>query len=337
MNKQEIKRKKIQIALGSILPKHKKMVAKHREEIARIFTGESDKFLVVVGPCSAWYFDAVREYAEKLAHIQRELKNIKIVMRVYTQKPRTSDGWKGSLFEPEPCKGVNLKKGVKELRKLMANITEMGLAIADEALFLPGAQLLEDYYSYVAIGARSAEDQEHRNFAGTRRYAVCMKNPTSGDLKITANSVSAAQGENFYFNGRELITSSGNPYVHANLRGGLRPNYYKKDMLSYVSIAKEMGTTPNFVVDTNHSNSKKKHEKQIAIVRHVLRARKENSDLHKYCKGVMIESFLQDGNQKLSCTLNGEAGGTLSGLSITDPCLGWDKTQKLLFEIDKLA
>jgi len=197
MNKQEIKRKRMEIVPESILPKHKKMVAKHREEIAKIFTGESDKFLVVVGPCSAWPFDATYEYAKKLSDIQGELKNIKIVMRVYTQKPRTSGGWKGALFEPEPCKGVNLKKGVKELRKLMANITEMKLAIADEALFLPGVELLEDYYSYVAVGARSAEDQEHRNFAGTRRYAVCMKNPTSGDLKITANSVTATQGDKF--------------------------------------------------------------------------------------------------------------------------------------------
>ncbi len=306
----------------------KKIIKKHRKEITEIVSGNDKRFLVIVGPCSAWPERATLEYARRLAGLQEKLNDgIKIVMRVYTQKPRTNLGWKGILFEPDPCKIPNFNLGLKKAQSLMQEISEMGLAIADEALFLNASEKLLPYLSYVAIGARSSEDQEHRNFASWIDVPAGMKNPGSGDLSIAANSVFAAQSESFYVSCNGFKKSKGNKYAHLILRGGKRPNYFKKDILEAIEKLQRAGVqNPAIVIDTNHSNSGKNHLKQISIAKYLIKARVENKKIKEAVKGLMIESFLKDGNQKINCSGKMD----MEGLSITDPNLGWEKTERLL-------
>ncbi len=306
----------------------KKIIKKHRKEIAEILSGNDERFLVIIGPCSAWPEKALLEYARRLSFLQEELKGrIKIVMRVYTQKPRTNLGWKGILFEPNPCKAPNFNLGLKKAQSLMQEISKMGLAIADEALFLNASEKLLPYLAYLAIGARSSEDQEHRNFASWIDVPVGMKNPSSGDLSVAANSVLAAQSESFHISCSGFKKSSGNKHAHLILRGGKRPNYFKKDILEAIKKLEELRlANPAIIIDTNHANSGKNHLKQISIAKYIIKTRNEDKKIKKAVKGLMIESFLKDGNQKINCSGKMD----LEGLSITDPSLGWEKTEELL-------
>ncbi len=322
-----MKAKKIKLEKAKLNTKRKKLIKKHRVEISEILSGKDNRLLLIIGPCSAWPKKATIEYAKRLADLSCALQDkIKFVMRVYIQKPRTALGWKGMLFEPDPCKKFNLKKGIKEAQEMMQKITDLDLAIADEALFIAPSLYLEDYYAYAAIGARSSEDQEHRAFAATRPYPVGMKNPSSGDLEIASNSVLAARSNAYFYAEGTIFQSDGNKDAHLILRGGKKPNYKEKDILQAIEKLKEKNIEPSLIIDTNHSNSKKNYLKQIDIVKYVLKVVKKNKVVQQAFKGFMIESFLKDGNQPVNCQSKMDMGG----LSITDPSLGWEKTEKLI-------
>jgi len=235
------------------------------------------------------------------------------------------------LFEPDPCGKPNIKLGVKKAQQLMQEITKTGLAIADEALFVPATVYLEDYFSFAAIGARSAEDQEHRSFAATRPYAVGIKNPTSGDIKLAVNAlVSASSPNSFYAEGVEYI-SSGNSFAHLILRGGKKPNYKAKDIKLALSEMQKAGLgNTKVIIDCNHANCNKNYLKQIDIAKYVVKLKNKDKDLGRAIAGLMIESFLEDGNQAINCKK-----GMKEGLSITDASLGWGKTEELLMWIYK--
>ncbi len=321
-----MKKRKTQLQKIELTTKQKRQVKKDRQEIADILSGKDNRLLIIVGPCSAWPENAVLEYGKRLAEFQDELKReLKLVMRVYTQKPRTNIGWKGMLFEPNPCSESSLKKGIKVVQNMQKKLLDMGLAIADEALFLAPTLYFEDALSYVAIGARSTEDQEHRLFASTRNYPVGVKNPTSGDLEIAINSVLAGQyAGNFYADGYEYI-SDGNESTHLILRGGKKPNYKERDILQALSFLEENKIQPAIIIDTNHANSKKDYKKQIQIAKYVMKVCDKNSKIKRAFKGFMIESFIKEGSQSITCGQIDEGG-----LSITDPCLGWSDTEELL-------
>ncbi len=306
----------------------KTKIKKHRKEVADIISGKSNRFLLVIGPCSAWPEKATFEYAKRLTALQEKVKDkIKIVIRVYTQKPRTNLGWKGLALQKDPCKNPNIKASVAAAQKLMQKISELDLAIADEALFLPITHYYEDFLSYVALGARSSEDQEHRSYGATLDFAVGVKNPSSGDLEVAANSVLATRSENIFYLEGEYRLSAGNSYAHLVLRGGKKPNYFEKDLLQAKALLLERGVgNPAAIVDCNHANSGKDHLKQIKIVKYIIKKKKENKEIGDFVRGLMIESFLKDGNQKISC----DSKMDLDGLSITDPSLGWGKSEELV-------
>ena len=303
-------------------------------ELAKIIKGEDDRILLVIGPCSSDNEDAVLEYAHRLAKIQEEVKDkIFIVMRVYTAKPRTNgDGYKGLMHQPDTSKLPDLINGVAAVRHLHYRvITETGLTTADEMLYPDNLTLVDDLLSYHAIGARSVEDQEHRFVASGIDAPAGMKNPTSGNLNVMFNGIYAAQyKQNFIYHNAEVETD-GNPLAHAILRGALTehgenvPNYYYDDLLKAIAHYEKMGLeNPFIVIDTNHDNSGKQYLEQIRIVRQTLINRDWSDKINKYVRGFMIESYLEDGRQDTP---------EVFGKSITDPCLGWDKTEKLIREI----
>ncbi len=322
--------RKVSLKKPVLSAQEKNIVKKHRQEIKDILSGKDRRFLVVVGPCSAWPEKATFEYAKRLRVLQDELENLKLVMRVYTQKPRTNLGWKGLALQADPCKAENIKQGVSRVQNLMRKIVALDLAIADEALFLPVTHYYEDFLSYAALGARSSEDQEHRNYGATRSFAVGVKNPSSGDEQVAINSLLATKAPaSFYLEG-ELASSEGNDASHLVLRGGKKPNYKEKDILKHIEMAEKAGIKDlSIIVDTNHANSQKDYLKQIDIARYVMRLRLKNPKIKKAVKGLMIESFIKDGSQKINC-----GKMDLDGLSITDPSLGWDKTKDLLRQIN---
>lgn len=307
--------------------------------IKSVFEGSSDKFLLIIGPCSADKPEPVLEYISRLRRVQDEVKDkILIIPRVYTNKPRTTgEGYKGMLHQPVPGERPDLYKGIVAIRDLhMSALRDYGFTCADEMLYPENHRYLSDLLAYVAVGARSVEDQQHRLTASGLDIPVGMKNPTGGDITVMLNAVKAAQhGHMFIYRGWE-VESSGNPYAHAILRGYLDfagksvSNYHYEDVLKLNEAYLQSGlTNPSVIIDTNHNNSGKRYEEQIRIANEVAANRAINPDIKKLVKGLMIESYLVDGRQDI--------GGSVFGQSITDPCLGWEKTEKLILDLaDKL-
>ncbi len=308
---------------------------KNDQEIQNVFTKDNHKLLLVIGPCSADNEEAVMEYIHRLRLLQEKVQDkIVIVPRIYTNKPRTTgDGYKGMLHQPDPNERPDLLKGVIAIRKLhMRALEETGFGCADEMLYPDNHRYLSDLLSYVAIGARSVENQQHRLTASGLDIPVGMKNPTSGYIPIMMNSIIAAQhSHTFLYRGWEA-TSKGNPLAHAILRGYVNkhgqnmPNYHYEDLVHLQEeYTKTQLKNPAVIIDTNHANSGKQYLEQIRIAQEVLHSCQINPDLKKMVKGMMIESYLEDGCQKI--------GEGIYGKSITDPCLGWEKTEKLVLEL----
>ena len=307
------------------------------QQLIDVITGKSDKFLAIIGPCSADNEDSVCEYIERLTKVQEKIKDkVIIVPRIYTNKPRTTgEGYKGMLHQPDPEKAPDLLQGIISIRKMHMHALETyGMPIADEMLYPENYWYLSDILSYVAIGARSVEDQQHRLVTSGFDVPAGMKNPTSGDFSVMFNSVVAAQAaHNFIYRGWDVNTS-GNPYAHTILRGSVnkygrsRPNYHYEDLMKLYQMYGEKDLkNPATIVDANHSNSDKQYKEQIRIVKEVLHSRSHSKDIHNLVKGVMIESYLVEGTQKIGCQPH------VYGQSITDPCLGWEDSENLLYEI----
>lgn len=313
-------------------------IANDQQEIKNIIAGSDPRMLVIVGPCSAWPSDGVLEFASRLKGVSDELKDsLKIVLRLYIQKPRTAKGWTGPVNQPDPFSPPDIEKGIAYSRELMVRAIELGLPIADEAVFTHNARGFIELLSWVAIGARSCEDQEHRIFASAVPCAVGMKNPTSGEIEIGINSIIAAQHPHTaVFNGHQVETP-GNPNAHLVLRGGMRgPNYHVEQLiLAKHFLEKHNVKNPSVIVDASHDNCRLNGKKdplwQVAVVREVLQTLRMHPELRSVVKGFMIESFLKPGNQPLE-TCDAETIDR-SGLSITDPCLGWEETSSVLREI----
>ena len=309
--------------------------SKRDQEIRDVITGASDKFLVIIGPCSADNEEAVCDYVQRLARVNEQTKDkLLIVPRIYTNKPRTTgEGYKGILHQPDPEKKPDLVNGLIAIRKMfIRSLEETGLSAADEMLYPGNWKYMEDLLSYVAVGARSVENQQHRLIASGMDVPVGMKNPTSGDLTVMINSVIAAQGKHTFLYHSDQVKSDGNPLTHTILRGAVNKhgqaiaNYHYEDFELLLRLYDQHQLqNPACIVDANHSNSGKKWDQQPRIVKEVLHSRSLSDDIKSLVKGVMIESYIEDGNQKI--------GEGCYGKSITDPCLGWDKTEKLLFEM----
>lgn len=314
-------------------------ITKIKEErdrrIADIFTGKSDKFILIIGPCSADNEESVMDYIYRLAKVQEQVKDkILIIPRVYTGKPRTNGtGYKGMIHQPDPTKEEDMLEGIIKIRKLHTRvIQETGFTTADEMLYPENYRYLNDLLSYVAIGARSVEDQHHRLVASGIECPVGMKNPTSGTLSVMFNSIQAAQAKHtFIYRGWE-VESDGNPLCHAILRGAQNkhgqtiPNYHFEDLKLCCDIYEEKGlANPAIIVDTNHSNSGKDYLAQIRISNEILHSKRHSEQINKAVKGLMIESYIVDGAQKIE-------EGTY-GKSITDSCLGWEKSERLILDI----
>ncbi|MCI5881658.1 MAG: 3-deoxy-7-phosphoheptulonate synthase [Lachnospiraceae bacterium] len=304
-------------------------------EIRDVFTGKSNKFLLIIGPCSADNEIAVCDYVTRLAKVNEKVKDkLILIPRIYTNKPRTTgEGYKGIVSQPDPEKKPDFLAGLIAMRKMQIHaMEESGLTAADEMLYPENWPYVSDLLSYVAIGARSVEDQQHRLACSGFDVPAGMKNPTSGDLSVMLNSVYAAQhAHSFIFRGYEVKTS-GNDLTHTVLRGATNkhgqnlPNYHYEDLNTLLSLYGERDLkNPACVIDTNHSNSNKKFEQQIRIAKEVMHSRKLSTDIHSLVKGLMIESYIEDGCQKV--------GEGIYGKSITDPCLGWASTEKLIYEI----
>ena len=305
------------------------------KEIRAIFDGSSDKFLLIIGPCSADHKAPVLEYISRLRLVQDKVKDkIVIVPRIYTNKPRTTgEGYKGMLHQPDPENAPDMLKGIIAIRDLhLSALKDYGFSCADEMLYPENHRYLSDLLGYVAIGARSVENQQHRLVSSGLDEPVGMKNPTSGDMTVMMNSIKAAQSSHtFLYRGWE-VQSSGNPYAHAILRGYTDfagnnvSNYHYEDLQKLNSLYNDSGLlNPSVIVDTNHANSGKKYLEQIRIAKEVVANRRHNDDIKKLVKGLMIESYIEDGAQ---C-----ANEHIFGKSITDPCLGWKKTEKLIMDI----
>ena len=309
--------------------------AERDAQIKAIFEGSSDKFILIIGPCSADHIDPVMEYLSRLSRLEEQVSD-KIIMipRIYTNKPRTNGhGYKGMLHQPDPYDKPDMYKGIIATRELhMTALRDYGFSCADEMLYPEDYRYLSDILSYVAIGARSVENQQHRLTASGIEVPVGMKNPTGGDMAVMMNSIMAAQSEHtFIYRGWEVI-STGNPYAHAILRGYLDyagrniSNYHYEDLLRVNELYAQSGlVNPSVIVDTNHNNSGKNFLEQIRIAKDVVYSRSQNDDIKRLVKGLMIESYLEDGAQ---CVQE-----HVFGKSITDPCLGWEKTQQLILDI----
>ncbi len=314
------------------------IVNKRTIELKNIFEGKSDKLVLIIGPCSADNEDSVIDYILRLREIQEKVKDkIFIVPRIYTNKPRTTgDGYKGMLHQPDPNAKPDMYKGIVTIRELhIRALKETGFSCADEMLYPENYRYLSDVLGYVAIGARSVENQQHRLVSSGIDVPVGMKNPTSGDISVMMNSITAAQHKHtFIYRGWE-VHSEGNPYAHAILRGYVNrhgeaiPNYHYEDLLHLAETYNASGLqNPALIVDTNHSNSGKKYLEQSRIAKEVLHSCRHNADIKKLVKGFMIESYIEDGAQKI--------GENVWGKSITDPCLGWEKTEKLILDMAEL-
>ncbi len=306
--------------------------------LKNIFEGKDDRLLLVIGPCSADREDAVLDYIGRLRTVQEKVRDkIVIVPRIYTNKPRTTgDGYKGMLHQPDPHESENMLKGLIAIRKLhIKALQETGFSCADEMLYPENHFYLSDVLSYVAVGARSVENQFHRLTASGLDIPVGMKNPTSGDLAVMMNSIRAAQHPHtFVYTGWE-VNSKGNTLAHAILRGSVDrygqtiPNYHYEDLQTLCQMYAQAGlANPAVIVDTNHSNSAKKYDEQPRIAKEIMHSTRCDKDIYKLVKGLMIESYIEDGAQSPGCGVYGK--------SITDPCLGWEKTERLIFELAEL-
>ena len=315
------------------------VIEKRNNEIKDVFSGKSDKFALIIGPCSADREDAVMDYIYRLKDLQEKVKDkILIIPRIYTNKPRTTgEGYKGMASQPDPTKKPDLYEGLISIRRLHTRaIEETGFTCADEMLYPENYRYLSDVLGYVAIGARSVENQQHRLVSSGIELPVGMKNPTGGDYSVMLNSIVAAQKSHmFLYRGWEVETT-GNPYAHAILRGYVNkhgnalPNYHYEDL----ALLREMYEKKNLenmgvIIDTNHSNSGKKYLEQMRIAKEIMNSRNANADMKTFVKGLMIESYIEDGAQKV------EEG--VYGKSITDPCLGWEKTERLVLDLADLV
>lgn len=321
-----------------VTTKVKEIKEKRDLEIKNILAGKSEKFLLIIGPCSADCEESVLEYTKRLSDINEKVKDkIFIIPRVYTNKPRTTGkGYKGMLHQPDLLGKENMKNGLEAIRKLHIDVAEKtGLTSADEMLYPENYEYLSDILSYVAIGARSVEDQHHRMTASGFDVPAGMKNPTSGDISVMLNSIMAAQNSHkFIYRGWEVETT-GNDYSHAILRGYVNkfgqslPNYHYEDLIRLNENYMKMGLkNPAVIIDTNHSNSAKKFEEQIRISKEIMNNRNSSKSIKELVKGLMIESYLEDG----SCNIEER----VYGKSITDPCIGWEKTKKLILDLYKM-
>ena len=309
--------------------------AERDAQIKAVFDGVSDKFILIIGPCSADHSDPVLEYISRLRRIEEQVSDkIIVIPRVYTNKPRTTGhGYKGMLHQPDPDAKPDMYKGIVAIRQLhMAALQDYDFSCADEMLYPENYRYLSDLLSYVAVGARSVENQQHRLTASGIEVPVGMKNPTGGDLGVMMNAITAAQSSHtFIYRGWEVI-SEGNPHAHSILRGYLDfagrniSNYHYEDLLRVSELYQQTGLmNPSVVVDTNHNNSGKKYMEQIRIAKDIVYSRSQNADIKRLVKGLMIESYLEDGAQGVH--------EHVFGKSITDPCLGWEKTEQLIFDI----
>lgn len=323
----------------ALTPEMKALKADRDQQIADIITGKDDRVLAIIGPCSADNEDSVCEYVNRLTSIQEKIKDrVLIVPRIYTNKPRTTgSGYKGIASQPDPTKAPDMVEGLIAMRKMhLRAIAESGFTCADEMLYPENWPYVEDLLSYVAIGARSVEDQHHRLTVSGFDVASGMKNPTSGDFSVMLNSVYAAQhAHHFTFSGYEVRTT-GNPLAHTILRGAVSKhgncvqNYHYEDLVRLSDMYASMDLiNPATIVDANHSNSNKQFKQQIRIVREIMMSRQFSSDVKNLVKGVMVESYLEEGSQKIS-------DHQVYGKSITDPCLGWEDSEKLLYMIAEL-
>ena len=309
------------------------------EQIRAVFEGKSDKFILIIGPCSADNTEAVMEYMSRLRTVADQVSDkLLIIPRLYSNKPRTTgEGYKGMLHQPDPDAKPDMYRGLVAIRELhMTVLRDYDFSCADEMLYSENYRYLSDLLSYVAVGARSVEDQQHRLTASGIEVPVGMKNPTSGDLSIMMNSIRAAQASHtFIYRGWE-VQSTGNPHAHAIMRGYVDhagrnvSNYHYEDLLRVNELYRQSGlVNPSVIVDTNHNNSGKKYLEQIRIAKDIIHSRSQSEDIRHLVKGLMIESYLEDGAQDIH--------EHIFGKSITDPCLGWEKTQRLIFDIaDKL-
>lgn len=313
----------------------KKIKQKRDEEIRAVFERRNNKFLMIIGPCSADNEDAVCNYVARLARIQEEVKDkIIIIPRIYTNKPRTTgEGYKGMAHQPKPTEEPNMVKGLKAIRKMhIRALEESHLPAADEMLYPGNYPYLEDLLSYVAVGARSVENQLHRLTVSGLEVPAGMKNPTSGDIEVMLNSIHAAQRPHiFVYNGWEVKTT-GNPFAHAILRGGVDmygtniPNYHYEDLIRVTEAYKKRNlANPAIIVDTNHANSNKKFYEQPRIAKEIIRSREHSRSLKNIIVGLMVESYIVEGTQKI--------GENVYGKSITDPCLGWEDSERLIRDV----
>lgn len=312
--------------------------AKRDQMISDVITGKDDRFLLIIGPCSADNEDSVCDYISRLIKVQEDVKDrVIIIPRIYTNKPRTTgEGYKGIASQPDPEKAPDMLEGLIAMRKMhIRAISESGLTCADEMLYPENWGYVEDLLSYVAIGARSVEDQHHRLTVSGFDVASGMKNPTSGDFSVMLNSVYAAQHpHHFVYRGHEVQTS-GNPLTHVVLRGATSKhgnnvaNYHYEDLIRLIDMYEKMDVVnPAAIIDTNHSNSAKKYKEQTRIAKEVMHNRSLSPEIKKLVKGLMIESYIEEGCQKI--------GEHVYGKSITDPCLGWDDSKRLIYDIAEM-
>lgn len=322
-------------AMYPVTDKMREDFEKRDVEIKKVLSGESDKFLLIIGPCSADYENSVMDYINRLRPVQDKVQDKMIIIpRIYTNKPRTTGaGYKGMLHQPNPMHDSDMLEGLTKIRKLhMRALAETGFSCADEMLYPENYRYLSDLLAYVAVGARSVENQQHRLTASAIDVPVGMKNPTSGDLSIMMNSITAAQqGHTFIYRGWEVV-STGNPYAHAILRGGVSAkgdnlaNYHYEDLMKvYESYQEKNLQNMAVIIDANHANSNKRYLEQIRISKDVMHSRRVNADIRSLVKGIMIESYIEDGAQT--------AENGVYGQSITDPCLGWEKTERLIYDL----
>src|SRR5512145_1409424 len=312
---------------------------KRDQEIKTVFTRESKKFVLIIGPCSAHDEEAVCDYIRRLAVMQKEVREkLLIVPRIYTNKPRTTGiGYKGMAHQPNLSEEPNIVEGIKAIRKMhIRALQESHLPAADEMLYPGNYPYLEDVLAYVAVGARSVENQAHRLTCSGLDIPAGMKNPTSGDVDVTLNSIQAAQAPHVFSYNRWEVKTRGNPLAHAVLRGAVDyhglavPNYHYEDLVQFAEAYQKRGlANPTMIVDTNHANSNKKYAEQPRIAREVMQSRQHSAALRKMVRGFMIESFIEEGAQKVD--------GGVYGKSITDPCLGWKDSEKLIRDLAALG
>lgn len=315
-----------------------KIKTKRDRQIKAILSGEDERLLIIIGPCSADNEESVLDYISRLKALDEKVNDkLMIVPRIYTNKPRTTgDGYKGMLHQPDPNNDSDMLKGIIAIRSLhMKALRDIGYTCADEMLYSENHRYLSDLLSYVAVGARSSEDQQHRLTASGLDIPVGMKNPTGGDISVMLNSITAGQHPHtFIYRGWE-VESSGNPFTHAILRGYVNkhgqaiPNYHYEDLINLCEVySNEKFKNPSVIIDTNHSNSGKKYNEQVRIAKEILHSCRHSNDVKKLVKGLMIESYIEDG----SCSPKEH----IYGKSITDPCLGWEKTERLLLDLAEL-